>query len=339
MKPSYQMGIPSGACSETAESILKQPEEENFGKQEDYKNVAECQQKELICGESPRSNVQEADLTGVTAQDPEVSLEAIQEQNEGNDALIEDTAKPEQVAFHPKKGWAEMRGALDKIELYSREHNQKRGYYDGSKVAIESGRYLLDRTKEDLKQYWEQMLKFVDDNPQTRGSPEWCDWLHEGTRFLMLVEPLEIAWCSCEERPNEYLNQRRPECFKRLQKLLKDCQEGNPQPRASPPNLTKDSCFWAHVESALISCRLLIGRAPSVDSERERLRNFEDYVVKLIDDKAVSTDIFLEGSTFMTWWAEYDEILDKQMMGHSYESPLARFMRNQPRYNYSLDEN
>lgn len=345
-QPSYQMGTPSGACSETAESAMKLLEEENFGKREDYKNVTECQHKELICGDSPWSNGQEADLTGVTTQVTEVSLEPIQ-QNEGNDALIDDTA-PEQVingqgdeAIHPVKGWDEMKQTMHTIEQYSERCrlNGRAGYYDGFKDVIDDKKFLLDKYKEFLKQYWEQMVEYMEKNPRLRGTPEWCAWLSAGNQFRLLIEPLEIAWCCHRECRDDYLNQRRPKCFELLERWQKDSQEGNPQPRASPSNLTEDSCFWAHVEDACRSCRLLICGGLSVDSERERLRKFEDYVMKLIDNKAVSTDIFLEGSTFMTWWAEYDEILDNETIGHSYESPLAGFMRNEPRCNYCLDEN
>lgn len=64
--------------------------------------------------------------------------------------------------------------------------------------------------------------------------------------------------------------------------------------------------------------------------EREKLVEFEQYVMSLLERYAVSSEIFLEKSSYMKWWREYDEeILGKQMMGASHDSQLAQFMRNE----------
>ncbi|KAI6700640.1 hypothetical protein NL676_014964 [Syzygium grande] len=92
-------------------------------------------------------------------------------------------------------------------------------------------------------------------------------------------------------------------------------------------SVTEDSCFWAHVEEARISCRLL-NSGGSNSAEIENLVKFEKYVMGLPKNYAVSRDIFLESSSYMQWWREYEDILGKQVMGASHNSELARFIKD-----------
>ncbi|KAI3784762.1 hypothetical protein L1987_43867 [Smallanthus sonchifolius] len=75
--------------------------------------------------------------------------------------------------------------------------------------------------------------------------------------------------------------------------------------RNKAASLTEDSCFWAHVEEALISLRELENE-PSSNNE-EKLEKFEAYVMRGIKNYSVSPDIFLEGSSLMEWWKKYKE--------------------------------
>ena len=95
-------------------------------------------------------------------------------------------------------------------------------------------------------------------------------------------------------------------------------------------SLTEDSCFWAHVEEALISCKLL-SSGESSDEEKDfakkELIEFEKYVFDLMKNYAVSSEIFLPRSSFMKWWGEYREI-----MGASYRSSLTNLLNNDNNY-------
>ncbi|KAK7316404.1 hypothetical protein VNO77_35418 [Canavalia gladiata] len=86
--------------------------------------------------------------------------------------------------------------------------------------------------------------------------------------------------------------------------------------------LTTDSCFWAHVEEALLSCQEL-----KVVEEKQdtlwKLVQFEDYVYSLLRNYEVSSEIFLPQSSYMRWWNEYKEI-----KGTAYNSELAIFMND-----------
>lgn len=75
--------------------------------------------------------------------------------------------------------------------------------------------------------------------------------------------------------------------------------------------LTLDSCFWAHVEGALISCKQLRDVKSSVIEKEDATRKlieFENYVYGLLIEYAVSPEIFLSESSYMEWWDEYKEI-------------------------------
>ncbi|TKY50377.1 Senescence-associated carboxylesterase 101 [Spatholobus suberectus] len=95
--------------------------------------------------------------------------------------------------------------------------------------------------------------------------------------------------------------------------------------------LTFDSCFWAHAEEALLSCKEL-----NVVKEKEetlkKLVEFEEYVYGLLKNYAVSPEIFLAQSSYMRWWNEY-----KAIKGTSYSSTLASFMNDaRKREQYAL---
>ena len=94
-------------------------------------------------------------------------------------------------------------------------------------------------------------------------------------------------------------------------------------------SLTEDSCFWAHVEEAFISCKLLTNEGSSVeeDSAKKELIEFENYVLDLMKNYAVSSEIFLPRSSFMKWWGKYREI-----MGTSYSSSLTNLLKNDNNY-------
>ncbi|KAL0014238.1 hypothetical protein SO802_001307 [Lithocarpus litseifolius] len=86
----------------------------------------------------------------------------------------------------------------------------------------------------------------------------------------------------------------------------------------------------AHVEEALISCKLLSSGESSdeeKDSAKKKLIEFEKYVFDSMKNYAVSSEIFLPGSSFMKWWGEYREIT-----GTSYSSSLSNLLKNDNNY-------
>lgn len=210
------------------------------------------------------------------------------------------------------------------------------GYYDSYKIKPKTRDYQVVTYKETLKEYWQRVVKESEKKPQKEGVWLRRGWLFGGNIYRRMVEPLDIAEYYANGERN-YLSQGRSRHYILLEKWLKEylqrpasCNSVNSRRGKVASNiLTEDSCFWAHVEEAIISGRSLKSGGPNTAMEREKLIEFEHYVMSLLKRYAVSSEIFLEKSSYMKWWREYDEeILGKQMMGASYGSQLAQFMRN-----------
>nr|AFK43077.1 unknown [Lotus japonicus] len=173
-----------------------------------------------------------------------------------------------------------------------------------------------------LKNYWEKMVGEVEVKPQTEGAAFRKRWLFGGTTYRRMVEPLAIAQYY-KDGGEDYVTKERSKHFKQLEEWLKE-SNGKDLESTSKKNveaiLTIDSCFWAHVEEALRSCKELKA-AKEKEEELKKLVEFEEYVYKLLKNYAVSPEIFLEKSSFMFWWIEY-----KGIKGTSYSSPLVSFM-------------
>ncbi|KAF8032678.1 hypothetical protein BT93_D1562 [Corymbia citriodora subsp. variegata] len=292
---------------------------------------------------------------GVTAQVTAVGLCDSQQQNKGNSDLIENIVKHEQEVIkrqreevHPAKKLEEMKVYLAYMEWYisrCRASGKGPGYYDSFKNAQEqrdngADKYKTrrdngaDKYKTNLMGYWEKVVEDAVKKPQIPGAPLRNRWLFGGTNYRRIVEPVEIAeYYSSGQK--EYIKQGRSEHFKLLEKWMEDHRKKKPPKQAGPSNselknvksiLTEDSCFWARVEEALRSCRVLVRGGSSNSSGRENLIEFEEYVMGLIKEYKVSPDIFLTKSSYMEWWRDYEKILGDSP---DYKSPLVAFMRGE----------
>ncbi|XP_054799953.1 senescence-associated carboxylesterase 101-like [Prosopis cineraria] len=230
--------------------------------------------------------------------------------------------------FIPHKKLDEMKTYMAHLEWYKKtSKNWKTGYYDS---------YKNDRFPRDqdvfmfvkiLNNYWKDIVEEVDKQPQKESVVFRTRWLYAGTNYRRMVEPLDIAHYY-KEGGQDYINKGRAEHYKQLQKWQEEDRKPEPINRKNVQSiLTMDSCFWAHVEEALISLRKLKMIAGSNDAEKqeemERLEEFEGYVYGLLKNYSVSPEIFLEKSSYMRWWHDYISI-----MGASHGSQLAKFMKN-----------
>ncbi|KAF7847199.1 hypothetical protein BT93_L3235 [Corymbia citriodora subsp. variegata] len=237
-----------------------------------------------------------------------------------------------------------MKVCLANLEWYKKiceNGGRGSGYYDSFKHKMARRDYEAVKFMRKLTDYWEKVVEDAEERPQWEGEPLRIRWLFGGTNYRRMVEPLHIAeYYKWGKRG--YISQGRSKHFRLLEEWLDKHQK---QPARRVPNdskmkkivpsVTEDSCFWAQVEEARISGRLL-GSGGSNSSEIEKLARFDENVMSLVKNYAVSPDIFLESSSFMQWWREYEEILAKQMMGASYNSPLAPFMTHGDYYQYKL---
>ncbi|XP_027358809.1 senescence-associated carboxylesterase 101-like [Abrus precatorius] len=184
-----------------------------------------------------------------------------------------------------------------------------------------------------LTLYWEKMVEEANIKPQKESDAYRKSWLYAGTSYRRMVEPLTIAEYY-RDGGKDYVTKNRPKHFILLEKWFR-----NETTKDKTTNeeinvefiLTTDSCFWAHVEEALLLCK----EFKVVREKQEivkKLIEFEDYLYGLLQNYEVSPEIFLKQSSCMRWWNKY-----RAIKGSSYNSALTSFMKDpSKRVRYAL---
>ncbi|KAD4584966.1 hypothetical protein E3N88_22567 [Mikania micrantha] len=209
--------------------------------------------------------------------------------------------KKKKNAYDASKKLNEMKISLTYMEWYMKTGREEGGYYDSyknaiGKVELEKKNTIITQQRR-LSQYWKNFVEEKDVMPQKEGAKLRKRWLYGGTNYRRIIEPLDIAEYYKKGERNYISN--RPNHYKLLERWsIEDDKSSktSEQKRNKAASLTEDSCFWAHVEEALI----LLENGGS-DGK------FEDYVMGLIENYAVSADVFLKGSSLMKWWDEYNK--------------------------------
>ncbi|CAN0907128.1 Senescence-associated carboxylesterase 101 [Linum grandiflorum] len=238
-------------------------------------------------------------------------------------------------AMEPSRKLNEIKIKLVLLGRYKRECRKKGvGYYDSYKNQWTTADIDIARHKKHLTNYWKEIVEEAEKKPQKEGSHVRVSRLYGGTTYRRMVEPLDIAdfYRGTNGNKRDYKNQGRSKHYILLEKWLQEdssaaadsSMKNNKKNRVA--DFTEDSCFWANVEEARISCRLL--KVPTTDEGEKRVSEgyllwFEEYVMELIRNNGVDPDIFLGKSSFMKWWAEFQEIV-----GNNHTSSLAGFMRS-----------
>ncbi|KAL7604515.1 hypothetical protein Lser_V15G20622 [Lactuca serriola] len=217
--------------------------------------------------------------------------------------------------YEPARKLNDTKINLTLMEWYMKTRRSKGGYYDAYKNADITDKFeskdVIIKLQRFQEQYWKETVKNSDLMSRMR-------WLYNGTNYRRIMEPLDIADYYKSGRKNYIAN--RPEHFELLQKLSED----EKKVRMKAASLTVDSCFWAHVEEALISLTdLKNGDLSSTTTDTDQF-DFEVYLLGAINEKSLSPDVFLEGSSLMKWWSEYDAY-----KGSSGNAELARYMKNE----------
>lgn len=245
-------------------------------------------------------------------------------------------AKKSQISkrnvFDPNKKLTERKVDMTYLEWYKKLSKDEGGYYDSYKNKQSGGREEIKTRQEVvlrqriLTQYWKRMVNEVEKMPQKEGASFRTRWLYGGTNYRRLVEPLDIADYYMKGH-KDYISRGRSQHYVLLEKWFNDAKPiDGAQERNKACSLTEDSCFWAHVEEAIISCKVLKDGQSSLEHKRlsrDNLIGFERYVMDLIENFAVSPETFLPESSFMKWWEEYCVVV-----GNLDNSPLADFMRS-----------
>ncbi|KAJ0817081.1 putative carboxylesterase [Helianthus annuus] len=204
-------------------------------------------------------------------------------------------------AYDPTKKLNDMKISLTYMEWYMKTRKSEGGYYDSYKNATSTSdiekQQLMTKHQRILNQYWK--------------------------KYRRIVEPLDIA--EHYKKGNTNYIKNRPDHYKLLEKWSDEDKKDSKTSevtRHKAASLTEDSCFWAHVEEALILLKDLVNGG-STDNE-EKLKEFESYMMSAINNYSVSPDIFLEGSSLMKWWNGY-----KAHKGTGYASEFAEYMNNE----------
>lgn len=232
----------------------------------------------------------------------------------------------------PSKKLNDIKINMTYLEWYKKGSIEQGGYYDSykhwrwkSRDEIKSRQEIMKR-KRILTIYWRRMVDEAEQMPQKEGAAFQIRWLYAGTNYRRMVEPLDIAEYYGEGK-KDYLTQGRPKHYILLEQWLNEEE----QPiRSRACSLTEDSCFWAHVEEVTICCNVLKDDQSSLkdrETSRKRLAEFEQYAMDLINNYSVSSEVFLEQSSFMQWWKKYSELIDLTG-GFFCQSPLTDFMKS-----------
>ncbi|KAJ1381084.1 Fungal lipase-like domain [Sesbania bispinosa] len=232
------------------------------------------------------------------------------------------------ISFDPSKKLNQIKGHMAQLEWYKKEtKNRGIGYYDSYKNMNSPWDHDVIEFHKKLTIYWEKMVEEAEMKPQKEGAAFRIRWLYAGTNYRRMVEPLAIAQYY-REGGKDYVTKSRSEHFKRLEEWL---MEGTTKAKSdlnstSKKNvealLTMDSCFWARVEEALLSCKEF-KVAKEKEEALKKLRDFEEYVYGLLKSYTVSPEIFLPQSSYMLWWNEY-----KGIVGTPHNRKLADFMND-----------
>ncbi|CAN1153368.1 GPI ethanolamine phosphate transferase 1 [Linum perenne] len=239
-------------------------------------------------------------------------------------------------AMNPSRKLNDIKIKMAFLEWYKKDcKNKGIGYYDSYKNQRGTADMDIAKHKKYLTNYWKEMVEEAEKKPQKEGSYVRMIWLYAGTAYRRMVEPLDIAEFYREnlvkERRRVYKSEGRSKHYILLEKWQKEDVAGKPETDLSSKkrnvdgNFTDDSCFWANVEEARVSCGLL---KDLMSSEEERriaegyLVWFEGYVMENIRNYGLNPEVFLEQSSFMKWWIEFREIVGNNHHGNS----LAEFM-------------
>ncbi|KAG5233096.1 senescence-associated carboxylesterase [Salix suchowensis] len=324
--------------SRLLESTVSPPSAEEMGI-DDYSGIVNSLKSRLILREDSQLGqpvlppLRLGIILQLKAAGVEITAEQ-QQQNSSIDDLISELESHENRIAQRMKGIGGIKKLnAVKINMACLEWYKKgcetKGicYYDSYKNLCSMRDMDATKFKKALTHYWRKLVEDAERKPQKEGAFMRETWLYAGTNYRRMVEPLDIAEFYGQKGKRDYQTHGRSKHYI----LLEQWQKEHAEKLAGPPNdkkkqnvagnLTEDSCFWMNVEEALISCKhLKDGSTSEKQSAREFLNTFQQYVMDQINNYAVSPEIFLEESSFMKWWKDFQET--------SHDSPLRGFTKN-----------
>ncbi|KAE8691545.1 SAG101 protein [Hibiscus syriacus] len=246
--------------------------------------------------------------------------------------LEETCMRNKRKVFDPAKKLNEIKIKMAFLEWYKKCAKAiETGCYDFYKNRVARSDHDIIRHKKFLTNNWEKIVAQAEKKPQKQLVHLRSRWLYSGTTCRRMTEPLDIADYYRNGGSN-YVENGRPHHYIKLEQWLEEDEKqsgvsvDSKKKQSVDVILTYDSCFWAHVEEARLCCKSM--EVADIEFEqreslRRKLKEFEAYVMEQIKKSALSSEIFLKGSSFMQWWKEYEKIMEPD-----YSSPLTNFMKN-----------
>ncbi|KFK23720.1 hypothetical protein AALP_AAs72314U000100 [Arabis alpina] len=225
---------------------------------------------------------------------------------------MDDRAWKKKTRFNPVKKLNDMKLLMVYLEWYKKKSKEAEiGYYDKYRLEIQTTVNInVEGWKKEMNNYWILLVEEVEKKPQSDVSILSRRFLFSGNNYRRIVEPLDIAEYYGKD-DKEYRTLGRSRHYVMLEKWFgkESIKTDRDKKRDLSSLLTFDSCFWAEVEEAMI----VINQLKAVEGMRDeeligKLVKFEEYAWKMIGERAVSPEIFLEKSSFMSWWKEYEEM-------------------------------
>ncbi|OMP08762.1 Sulfatase [Corchorus olitorius] len=344
------------SCSDNPEAVIEllkaMPLGKNSGNEErlivDYGRIVENLESLIIFkGISQLNDFIPTSLrAGTILQLGAVGVHKSQHQDYDLDNLIKLLEELEDICFSskrnvvdPAKKLNDIKLKMAKLEWYKKVSKaQEKGYYDCYKNKPLRRDRDVEKYKRFLTDYWQEIVAQTEKKPQTKHGYFRIRWLYAGTAYRRMVEPLDIA-DYYESGQKDYMTKGRSNHYIKMEQWLEEAEKqngfsSNAKKQSVDAILTYDSCFWAHVEEARIWCKSLENADASAtekESSRKKLMKFEEYVMEQIKKFAVSSEIFLKGSSFMQWWKEYEKIIGPD----HHNLPLYDFMINRKYKQYA----
>ncbi|XVE57062.1 hypothetical protein DITRI_Ditri04bG0061600 [Diplodiscus trichospermus] len=211
---------------------------------------------------------------------------------------------------------ADIEAGLATLEEYvNRSAVRKVGYYDAFKLSKHEDDFKANVKRLELTGIWDEIIEMLNRYELPEGFESRKDWVELATKYRRIVEPLDVANYyrhAKNEDTGPYMNKGRPRRFKYTQRWREHALR-------MAVGSSAESCFWAEVEELHLHWTTKPGEFEDI---RERILNLETKLVKWIQDKQISNDVFLEGSTFTKWWIS----LPHQ---HKSDSPIRMLMNSQ----------
>ncbi|CAL0305260.1 unnamed protein product [Lupinus luteus] len=208
------------------------------------------------------------------------------------------------------------RAEIEWYKAWCDDQSDEMGYYDMFKRRGSSKRGMkVNMNRHKLARFWDKVINMLETNELPGDFERIPKWYNASQFYKLLVEPLDIAEYYGKEMDRakghyiKHGRDRRYKIFDRWWKERVDTREEN-NGRSKFASLTQDSCFWARVEEA----REWLNNVRSECDTRElavlwgNIENFENYAMKLVENKEVSQDVLAKNSSYSMWLEDLREM-------------------------------